>query len=171
MRSVSQRGFFLIEAMVAVLIFALGVLGMVALGGTAIGAQSDARYRSDAAALADEIAGQIALNVDRSNVTISPTSIQTSIAAFQMRESPADPANASFCVFSGAAGNAITQTWNAKVQATGYGLSGLPNTTATSQQIRVENDNASFNRVTITICWKSKTNEPWRHYTLVTYVN
>ena len=43
-----QRGFFLIEAMVAMLIFALGILGLVAMGGTAVASQSDAQYRTEA---------------------------------------------------------------------------------------------------------------------------
>ena len=60
-----QSGFFLIEALVAILIFSLGVLGMVALGGTAMGAQTDARYRTDAAALADELASSIVMNAVR----------------------------------------------------------------------------------------------------------
>ena len=51
-----QGGFFLIEAMVAILIFALGILGLVAMGGTAVSSQSDAQYRTEAAGLADSIA-------------------------------------------------------------------------------------------------------------------
>ena len=43
----SQGGFFLIEAMVAILIFALGILGLVAMGGTAVSSQSDAQYRTE----------------------------------------------------------------------------------------------------------------------------
>src|SRR5664279_5236135 len=51
--------------MVALLIFALGILGLVAMGGTAVASQSDAQYRTEATAIADAIAGEIALNVAR----------------------------------------------------------------------------------------------------------
>jgi len=62
-----QRGFFLIEAMVAILIFALGILGLVAMGGTAVSSQSDAQYRTEASSLADAIAAQIALGIVRTD--------------------------------------------------------------------------------------------------------
>ena len=63
----SRRGFFLIEAMVAILIFALGILGLVAMGGTAVSSQSDAQYRTEASSLADAIAGEMALGIDRTS--------------------------------------------------------------------------------------------------------
>lgn len=50
-----QRGVMLIEVMVAVLIFALGVLGIVSLQGAAMSQVSDAKYRSDAAILANQL--------------------------------------------------------------------------------------------------------------------
>ena len=75
----AERGFFLIEALIALLIFTLGILGMIGMGATAVGAQTDARYRSDAAALADEIAGHIQLNADRSTLV----NLQASLNAFQ----------------------------------------------------------------------------------------
>ena len=47
-----QHGGFLLEALVGILIFSLGVLGLVALQGRAIGYTSDAQYRGEAAYLA-----------------------------------------------------------------------------------------------------------------------
>ena len=64
-RPAQQSGFFLVEAMVALLIFALGILGLVAMGGTAVSTQSDAQYRTVASSLADAIAGQLALGINR----------------------------------------------------------------------------------------------------------
>lgn len=49
----AQHGGFLLEALVGILIFSLGVLGLVALQGRAIGYSSDAQYRGEAAYLAD----------------------------------------------------------------------------------------------------------------------
>jgi type IV pilus assembly protein PilV len=48
----AQRGAFLLEALVGILIFTLGVLGLVALQARAIGYTSDATYRGEAAYLA-----------------------------------------------------------------------------------------------------------------------
>jgi type IV pilus assembly protein PilV len=47
-----QRGGFLLEALVGILIFTLGVLGLFALQARAIGYSSDVQYRGEAAHLA-----------------------------------------------------------------------------------------------------------------------
>jgi len=157
-----QSGFFLIEALVAILIFSLGVLGMVALGGTAMGAQTDARYRTDAAALADELAAAIVINVARDS---GPNFI-ASLNQFQHRPNGAD------CNFAGpntAEPNALA--WLARVTTQGAGLPGLPNATTQNQQILVNTTPTGFNRVQITVCWQAPNDQAMRHHTLVTYVN
>lgn len=53
------QGFALIEILVAVLLFALGVLALVGLQGSLTRAQTDAKVRTDAAALASEAIGQM----------------------------------------------------------------------------------------------------------------
>lgn len=62
----SQSGFSLIEVMISILIFSLGILGMVGLQGSAVRFQDDARFRAEAAAAADEVIGL--MWVDRSNL-------------------------------------------------------------------------------------------------------
>lgn len=49
----------LIEALVAILIFSLGILGVVGLQAAAVQESSDARYRSVAAQLAEQLAGEM----------------------------------------------------------------------------------------------------------------
>jgi len=41
----SQAGSVLLEALIGILIFSLGILSMVALGATAVNVQADAQYR------------------------------------------------------------------------------------------------------------------------------
>lgn len=160
----AQTGFFLIEAMVAVLILALGILGMVAMGSTAVASQSDARYRTDAASLAEEIAGVIALNVDRT----TDASIQTTVATFQ--HLPTGAAANGSCAFSGAPSGVLDVTnWATKAYTPSLG--GLPGADATNQQIVVDNSTNGHNRVAITVCWHSPSDTDFRHYTLVTYIN
>lgn len=55
----TQSGVAMIEVMVAILIFSAGILGIVGLQATAISQVSDAKYRVDAANLADQLLGQI----------------------------------------------------------------------------------------------------------------
>jgi len=58
MRS-QARGIAIIEAMVGILIFAFGVLGIVGLQGTMAKAQSGAKYRAEAVNLGYELVGRM----------------------------------------------------------------------------------------------------------------
>ena len=152
-----QHGVVLIEALVAILIFSLGILGLVALGGQAVGAQSDAQYRTEASGLADAIAGEIAVNVDR---TANGANIAASLPQFSHRAAGAN------CVFNG------VDTTNATVQALVDRAAALPGATPQQQQISVKNGAGTFNRVEVTLCWRtSNDNGAWRRHTYVTYVN
>lgn len=55
----AQSGVMLLEALIAILIFSLGILALVGLQATAINQSTDARYRSEAALLANDIIGQM----------------------------------------------------------------------------------------------------------------
>jgi type IV pilus assembly protein PilV len=50
----TQRGSGLIEVLVSILIFAMGILGILGLQTSTVGVAADARYRTEAAALVDE---------------------------------------------------------------------------------------------------------------------
>ncbi len=54
-----QRGAVLLEALIAILIFSMGILAMVGLQAAAVSAVSEAKYRSDASFLANQIIGVI----------------------------------------------------------------------------------------------------------------
>lgn len=62
-----QRGVMLIEAMVAFLIFSIGVIALVGLQGVAIKESNEAKYRSDASFVADRVIGDIWLS-DKTNI-------------------------------------------------------------------------------------------------------
>jgi len=55
----AQRGSFLLEALVSVLIVALGLLGLIALQARAIQNVDDAQYRAEASYLANSLLGQM----------------------------------------------------------------------------------------------------------------
>lgn len=157
-----QRGFFLIEALVAIAIFSLGILGMVALGSLALNAQTDAGVRTDAASLADELTSDIVLNADRSSLA----AFQTSLLGYQHQPTGVD------CAFSGAVATGVNaNAWLNRVSTPGPGLRGLPGATPATQQILVNATAAGFNRIQITICWRGPTDAAMRHHTVVTYVN
>lgn len=57
-----QRGATLLEALIGILIFSIGILALVGMQALAIKHMSDAKYRSDAAFFASEIIGQMWVN-------------------------------------------------------------------------------------------------------------
>lgn len=67
MKRKRQTGAMLIEAMVGIFVFSVGVLALVAMQGRAIGQVSDAKYRIDASFLTNEIISQ--MWVDRANLS------------------------------------------------------------------------------------------------------
>ena len=154
-----QHGSFLIEALIGILIFSLGILALVGMQAAAISAQSDARYRTEASNLAQQMINTMWLNVNRT----STGALQTSLTGFQHQ-----PGGTS-CNFSGtAATTAFVTNWVADVTAAG---SGMPGATSAMQQIIVDTSAGGYNRVTITLCWlPPRAATPSKH-TVVTYVN
>jgi len=54
-----QSGIVLLEALLAILVFSLGVLALVGLQATAIKQSTDARYRAEASLLANDVISQM----------------------------------------------------------------------------------------------------------------
>lgn len=73
-----QEGVMLLEALVAILIFSIGILALVGLQATMIKSTADARYRSEASYVAQERIGQMWADPNNlasyveSNTDISP---------------------------------------------------------------------------------------------------
>ncbi|MFN7086976.1 MAG: type IV pilus modification protein PilV [Burkholderiales bacterium] len=138
-----QSGVMLLEALIGILIFSMGILAMVAMQATTISMAADAQYRSEAAFLADEIISRIWVSVDRSDAA----ALQASLNTFRYNTSGSN------CNFSGGAadaGNTVLANWVAAV-TTAAGTR-LPGATAAMQQVLV--DTAANNLVTVTVCWR-----------------
>lgn len=156
----NERGFFLLEALVALLVFSVGILGMVSLNALAVQAKSDATYRTEAARFAEDIANRIVLNVDRSN----EASLQTSLATFAHQ-----PTGSCSEGFSGTASTvALVTAWVDRVRAA---TSGLPGASTASVQIIVDLSATEFNRLSVTVCWQAPSDKAVRSHTLTTYIN
>jgi type IV pilus assembly protein PilV len=72
-----QTGSYLLEALIAILIFAFGVLGLIGLLGSSIRVTNDARYRAEAANLANGMVADMwtttAANIDTFTTAKLPT--------------------------------------------------------------------------------------------------
>lgn len=124
-----QSGFTLIEVLVAVLIFAFGILGLVGLQGTAIRFSTDAQQRAEATFLADQLLARM-LIADRATA-----------ATFAHK-----PGGTTACAPTGAAStNTIVTEWLAEVAAA------FPLAAADEQQIVIELPD----EVTVKLCWQN----------------
>lgn len=137
----AQQGAVLLEALIAFLIFSMGLLGVIGLQATAINNTLDARYRSDAAFLANQIIAQMWADAQANTATVPPTySLKTTYAC-----NPCTKAN----------GNANTQAWVSQIQ-TGF----LPGVTDMANQPIIA---IAGNQVTVTMRWQSPQGDKKNH--------
>jgi len=131
--SKKQGGVILLEALIAIVIFSFGILGMVSLQANAIKQAGDAKMRSDASYLADQMISQ--MWIDRSNLA-DYIHFSTTV---------------SDCHFSGTASTSANVTnWLGSTSTLEPGtVNALPNASA---QIQAE---PGTGLVTVTICWRA----------------
>ena len=128
-------GFTMIEVLVSLLVFSLGVLALVQIQGSAVRLSTDARDRAVATFLADQLLARM---------LISDPLTATSFAH--------KPGGSTACTPTGAAStNAVVTGWLAEVAQQ------LPNATADAQQISVVPPSPPevTARVTVTLCWQN----------------
>jgi type IV pilus assembly protein PilV len=153
----------LLEALIGILIFSLGILAMVAMQAASVNAVADAQYRIEAVNAANRLLSQMWVNMDRT----SAATAQASLLTFEHQTSGA-PAS---CAFGGnAATNGAVTSWLTHLNTGGAsGAPLLPGASAAMQQIQV--DTGASNRVTITICWNAPNDTAPHRHTVVAYVN
>ncbi|MEO8626721.1 MAG: type IV pilus modification protein PilV [Betaproteobacteria bacterium] len=121
-----QRGSMLLESLIGLLIFSVGVIAFIGMQATAVRDTADAKYRADASFLANQIIGR--MWSDRPN-----------LAAYAHRPSGA------VCAPTGANSvNPNVANWLSSVN----GL--LPGALAATQQITI----GANNLVTVGLCWR-----------------
>lgn len=136
----SQRGVSLIEALVAIVVFSIGVLALAGMYSTAIKLGADAKLRGDAAYLANQIIGH--MWVDRAD-----------LADYQLNNTATLDATCSGFTATSKTGSgqgvANLNTWLGDSTKKGSVLGTLPGAKA---QVRVE---TGTNAVTVILCWKA----------------
>lgn len=79
-----QKGIFVFEAMVAIFIFVVGVLGVVRLQSSTINAVSEGGYRTTAMYLADSIVGKMWLDISNiENYDVDSATLSTVVSAWR----------------------------------------------------------------------------------------
>ena len=125
-----QRGVMLLEALIAILIFSVGILGLVGLQASVVKQSTEARMRSDAALLVDQLVGSM-WSGDR-----SVANLQTSYNT---------------CTNGTCPGYAA---WTATVS------NSLPGVTITSATLRPAVAVNDSGLVTISIFWRATSDDP-----------
>lgn len=134
----------LLEALVAIVIFSLGIIAIVGLQATSIKLSTDAKYRSEASMLANQLLGQM---------WVSNRAAATLRANFDSTQ----------------AGASYT-TWLTNVQNT---LPGITAGVASQPTVTVSTAASSAGEVTITLYWKmpgEATATPPHQYTTIAQI-
>ncbi len=155
-----QKGMLLVEVLVALLLFVVGILGLVKAMGISQKAMADTASRSESSTFASDMVQKIRVAADTSSLA----AFQTSLQSFQHLEISTSP-----CVFSGTpSANALVTAWATDVQS---GPHHLPGSSASMQQILVDTSATGFNKITVTVCWKGPNDTHLRRNTYSAYVN
>ena len=141
-RQSGQQGVVLLEALIGILIFSLGVLALVAMQAVSVSNVSNARYRSEASFLANEIISQIWVDrgVNYANVN-------------------------GYKVSGGTGGNAPSIAWVKKVNTL------LPGSTDFPPEVAIVDATTDGKQVTVTIRWKAPDAVTVSNHTAVAFVS
>lgn len=149
-----QRGFTLLEALIAILIFSFGILALIGLQAAAINDVRDAKFRADAAFLANQIVGLMWSDDPDNN-----------LPSYALNTGGAN------CIFNGgsvAPGGSQAAinvaNWENQVART------LPGSTTNQRQILI---NGISREVTLTLCWQTAqdvSNNSYHSHTITTLV-
>lgn len=143
-----QQGSAILEALISILIFSIGILSLMNLQAASIKNSSDARYRADATYLANQIIGQ--MWVDRGN-----------ISAYAHK-----PAGAACAPTGAASGNSNVTAWLAQASTL------LPGASSANQQITVGAlTSSNAYPITVTICWQAPQDSAPHNFVTTTQIN
>ena len=145
-----QSGISLLESLLAILIFSVGILALVALQSISVKATTESKHRADAGFLASQLIARM---------WTDPVVTQTNPVSLA---SYAHNAGGGNCAFSGGpSANPNVTAWAASV------LEALPGSSAASTQVLV----GANNLVTVNICWQPPGADSTRQFSTVTQVN
>lgn len=142
----SQRGFLLIEGLIAILIFSTGVLAIFGLQAASIRDSNDAKYRADASFLADQIIGFM-------------WSDRMALPTYAHQTAGTCPARA-------ASGNANVTSWQADADML-LGANSRHQIVVTP----IVGSPTGGARVTVTLCWQSPQDTNFHSYTAIAQID
>lgn len=141
-----QSGLTLIESLISILIFSLGILGLAGLQANAIKMSTDAKYRADAAFLANDLIGRISLAAPADDASLNFNAWGDDVTPSCLTDGTATSAHAE------------VSAWLTQVNAA------LPNAPSKKQRIKFEPD--PKNVLHVMMCWQAPNgSEHWHTVT------
>lgn len=143
----NQGGIVIVEVLLAVLIFSVGILGMISMQANAIKVAGDAKLRTDASYLVGQLISE--MWVDRANLA-----------------DYAHMTGGTECNFTGSAGSSTRVTnWVGTATKAGSVLGSLPNATS---QVTVE---TGTGQVRVTVCWRMPQETEMHNFTSLALIS
>ena len=158
-----QSGMGLLEALIGILIFSLGILALVAMQAGSVSTVADAQYRVEAVNLANRLLSQIWVNVDRTN----DAPLQNSLADVRASDRRSTVRfRRGRCDERGR--HRVAERWSSR-RCCPASATDVP-----ADPGRLRRRRHHRNRVTITLCWiapNEPASAPPHRHTVVAYVN
>ena len=145
-----QQGSFVLEALIAILLFAIGILAIIGLQSVSIRNTAGAKYRTDASLLANQIIGQMWI-ADKTNATL--------VANF------CGPAGTGTCT---AAGTTLYPAWATTVANALPGVT-APGVTPVANAPTISID--ANNVATVTVYWQAPNDKSSHLYSTSARIN
>jgi type IV pilus assembly protein PilV len=157
-----QQGSFILEALIAILIFFMGIIGLIALQATAIATTTDTRYRGEANQYVNRILSAIQGNVVRT----SDANFRASLDAFAHDPTGGDPGPNGCAFGGGASANPIVTTWITDLS--GAASAGrLPEAVAQVRVTWLAPAPSTANQVRVVVCWRQPGMDVMRRHVVV----
>jgi type IV pilus assembly protein PilV len=168
----SQRGVFLLEVLIAIVIFAIGILAMISMQAVSIAAQNDSQYRAEAEHLIDQLTSQMRMAV--AHDTTTGNVVAASFATFAHQAT-----TTSRCNYTGAVSTVdFIEDWintvkgfasDGTTKIAGKGLPGV-----TDARVQIQTDAATMpgmNQVRVTLCWQAANDKTSHSHSVVAYID
>lgn len=151
----AQDGAILLEALIAIVIFAFGLIGLLGIQASAVGLSIDAKYRADAAYLANQAVSMIWLD-------------RTNILNYEHRSNGAvcNPVGAT-AVSPNIHNAGASGAWTYQVEKS------LPGATENKQQIKITpvvTATGTTYQVEVGVCWKRPQETTWHNHVTATQI-
>lgn len=177
----------MIEALIGIVIFLMGVLAMIALQASSIAIQTDAQYRNEASNLADQILGQINLGARDPNGAVvagtlggfahNPTGGTTTCRLLATDAN----ANTDCCNFGGGVVslNPLVTNWVAAVSTDPATRLPWPDAATANRQQQIQINTfvipttppENYYQAIVTVCWQGPKDARPRFHRVIGYVN